>query len=331
MRNYIIIVNWNGWKDTIRCLEGVFRLSGSEFCVLLCDNGSTDGSVDKIKAWAAGDLLPEPLHPMPSDLTQSSLPKPVGLRELTRAESEAILPGDGPELVVIHTGSNLGFAGGNNVGLRYALRDPECEFLWLLNNDTYPYPEALTALIEKAKTDAQIGAVASITYHLSEPEKLEAWAGARVNLWIGYVSNTKTAQRDEWFDSLYGASLLLKSKALRSCGLLDEGFFLYWEETELCLRLRKSGWRLAAAPSSRVLHKIHASIAGQKTVKDRFFTASGLRILKLYSKAPQPAMLLFLSARIAKRLVRFNCSRLGSIWDGIADYQQRLPVSQRIW
>jgi GT2 family glycosyltransferase len=112
--------------------------------------------------------------------------------------------------------------------------------------------------------------------------------------------------------------------------LLDEGFFLYWEDTEFCLRLRKKGWRIAAAPDSRVLHKVNASTGGDRLILDRYQTASTLRLLRLHSPAPGLAALLFLTIRFARRLLRLQFARCGSVSAGIQDYRQMLPVSPRI-
>jgi hypothetical protein len=230
---------------------------------------------------------------------------------------------------MLEAGRNLGFAGGNNIGTRYAL-ERGAEYVWLLNNDTEAAVDALSALIEKAKSDAQIGAVASVCYYADSPSTVQAWAGARVNLWIGYARNSVVPRPDNWFHSLYGASILLRSEALREAGLLDEGFFHYLEETELCLRFVEKGWRLAAAPTSKILHKVAGSTGRKSSVMDRYFTASGLRILRLHSPAPAIAMFLFLAARFARRLVRLEFSRCRQVWAGIGDYRRMLPVAQRI-
>jgi GT2 family glycosyltransferase len=224
-----------------------------------------------------------------------------------------------PGILLLESGKNLGFAGGNNIGIRYALAHG-AEYIWLLNNDTKPAPGALPALVAKALTDRRIGAVASICYYANAPSKVQAWAGTRVNLWIGYVRNSTVPHPDDWFEALYGASLLIASAAVEDVGLLDESFFLYLEETEFCLRLRRKGWRLAAAPDSRVLHKMNASTGGNPIIMDRFFTASGLRILGLHSPAPRFASLLFLTARFVRRLVKLEFARIGSVWAGAGDY-----------
>ena len=224
-----------------------------------------------------------------------------------------------PEVTLLKSDENLGFAGGNNIGIRHAL-DHGAECIWLLNNDTKPAPDALSALVAKAISDEQIGAVASICYYADSPTSVQVWAGARVNLWCLYSRNATTPQKDDWFDALYGASMLIRRAAMQDVGLLDPGFFFYCEETEFCLRLRKNGWRIAAAPDSIVLHKAGAS-SGTSALQDRYFTASGLRILRLHSPAPNLAMASFLTLRMVRRLLTFNFSCCRGVWAGVQDYR----------
>jgi GT2 family glycosyltransferase len=234
-------------------------------------------------------------------------------------DSIAVIRAAHPGILLLESGKNLGFAGGNNIGIRYALAHG-ADYVWLLNNDTKPAPKALAELVAKAQTDPRIGAVASICYYADAPSKVQAWAGTRVNLWMGYVRNSTVPRPDEWFEALYGASILVASAAIKNVGLLDEGFFLYLEETEFCLRLRRKGWRLAAASGSEVLHKVNASTGGNPSIRDRHFTASGLRILSLHSPAPRFASLIFLMARFGRRLARLELDRLRSVWAGARDY-----------
>lgn len=227
-----------------------------------------------------------------------------------------------PDILLLQNEKNLGFAGGNNLGIRHALAHG-ADAIWLLNNDTKPAPDALSALMAKAKSDPRIAAVASICYYADAPSTVQAWAGSRVNLWIGYSGLARVPREDAWFDSLNGTSLLISRNALEDVGLLDEGFFVYWEDTEFCLRLRKKGWRIAAAPDSRVLHKVSASTRRNTVWLDRLETASVLRILKLHSPAPALAAFVFLSIRFTRRLLRLEFSRCYSVWQGIQQYQQK--------
>ncbi|MGD1024329.1 MAG: glycosyltransferase family 2 protein [Candidatus Sulfotelmatobacter sp.] len=234
-----------------------------------------------------------------------------------------------PDVVLLESGENLGFAGGNNVGIRYALAHG-AEYLWLLNNDTRPAPDAVSALVAKALTDRKIGAVASICYYADAPSTVQAWAGSRVDLWIGYGRLATEPHEDDWFDSLNGTSMLVSRAAVEDAGLLDEGFFLYWEDTEFCLRLRKKGWRLAAAPDSCVLHKVNQSTGGNWVIIDRHATASGLHLLRLHSAVPKLASFIFLTVRFSRRLLRFQFARCRSVWLGAQDYRGGLPLSSRL-
>jgi GT2 family glycosyltransferase len=124
--------------------------------------------------------------------------------------------------------------------------------------------------------------------------------------------------------------MLIARAAIEDVGLLDERFFMYWEDTEICLRMRKKGWRIVAAPNSRVLHKVNASVRGNRLILDRYQTASGLRLLWLHSPVPHLALFLFLTIRFTRRLLRLQFSRCRSVWAGIQDYRRLLPVWPRI-
>lgn len=227
-----------------------------------------------------------------------------------------------PDILLLESKTNLGFAGGNNIGIRYALAHG-ADYIWLLNNDTTPAPDALSGLVSKATSDRRIGAVGSVCYYASDPSKVQGWAGARINLWLGYGRLSTVPRRDDWFHSLNGASMLISRAVLDDIGLLDEAFFMYWEDTEFCVRLRKKGWHIAAAPQSFVLHKVNASAGGNKGLLDRLETASVLRILKLHSPAPALASLIFLCVRFSRRLLRLEFARCRSVFQGILEYQEK--------
>jgi GT2 family glycosyltransferase len=280
-----ILLNWNGWRDTVECLNALEECRYQNRTIIVVDNGSNNDSVARIRA----------AH---------------------------------PDVLLLESKKNLGFAGGNNIGIRYALTQ-ETEYVWLLNNDTEPAPDALSALVAKALTDRRIGAIASICYYANKPSIVQVWAGARVNLWIGYGRNSTEPRPDDWFHSLYGASMLIARPAIEDVGMLDEGFFHYWEETEFCLRLLEKKWLLAAAPKSHVLHKVGAS-TGDSLILDRYATTSVLRLLRLHSKAPHLAMFIFLTVRFLRRILRLQFSRCRSVWEGICDYRETLPVVPKI-
>src|SRR5579862_35577 len=141
----VLLLNWNGWRDTLECLESVLKLDYPRMTVVLCDNASTDESVREVREWARGASIPDLRTPDAlRQFVEPRIPKPVSLREYSRAEAEAggsALTEDG--VVLIHNGANLGFAGGNNTGLRFLSHHEEIKYVWILNNDIVVAPDSL--------------------------------------------------------------------------------------------------------------------------------------------------------------------------------------------
>lgn len=118
---YIIILNWNHHEDTIECLESVFLNEYCNYQVIVCDNASTDNSMEKIRKWADG------YHNIGIKYylyTQSDIKK-IDFR------NEEDVP-----LILIENEKNLGYAGGNNIGIQYTMGKNDFSYIWILNNDT---------------------------------------------------------------------------------------------------------------------------------------------------------------------------------------------------
>lgn len=285
---YILLLNWRGAADTIECLESVFRLNYSRFRVVVCDNDSGDGSLERIRAWAAGSdpFAPTGRHPYWQRHT-TPLPKPIAFREYDRVSAEA---GGNPEgedapLILIQTGANLGFAGGNNVGIRYVLARGEAAYIWLLNNDTIVDPDALSAMVARVESDERIGMVGSKLLYYDEPQVVQALAGGNVIRWKGLAPLIGNQQQDQgqWDESIevdcvIGASLLVRSSLVRQIGNLDERYFMYSEEMDWCLRAKQRGWRLIYAPGATVWHKQGRSV-GHKSVTQDYYSVRGTLLL----------------------------------------------------
>ena len=277
-RVYIILVNWNGWQDTIECLESVFRLDYPAYNVIVCDNASTDGSVEKIKAWANGNLDANTANPKLEILTTPAVPKPIPFRETSASECTA-LPGTQPSrLVLIHTGANLGFAGGNNIGLRYALSSGDLEFAWLLNNDTVVTSNALSEMVERMKERRDSGLCGSTLLEYENPDRVQALGGATYNNWMarsGHIG--RGISKDDIPDPetveakmkyVIGASMLVRKSFLMDVGLMNESYFLYFEEIDWATRA-KGRYALAYAPKSVVYHKEGTSVGTSYERKNR--------------------------------------------------------------
>jgi GT2 family glycosyltransferase len=269
----IILVNWNGADDTIECLESLIRLSHRNCQIVVCDNDSSDLSVEKIQQWASGSYVPEFAR---GTITERLLhrEKTAGMSIATVERSEAE-EGPGtvraqPHLLLIRTGANLGFAGANNVGMRYALNSNRFDYVWLVNNDTVVDADALTSMLNRIEQCAQPAICGSKILFYDEPTVIQALGGARYNRWTGISSTTlgrNLKDRDVIDHRDYegkmsyiaGASCLVPVSFIKDVGLMSEDYFLYCEEIDWTLRA-SGRYDLVYAEDSRVYHKEGSSI-----------------------------------------------------------------------
>ncbi len=180
---------------------------------------------------------------------------------------------------------NLGFAGGNNVGIRQALAEG-ADYVWLLNPDTLPAPEALAALVARAEQTPGVGAVGAVLYEMEKPGRIQAWGGGEVVRVWGLIRLLTHPRQQSRLDYISGASLLLPRAALERVGLLDEGFFMYGEDADLGLRLKRAGFRLEVAPEARVLHKGGTSWGPHRLASDEHFALANTRLLRKHAPWP---------------------------------------------
>lgn len=266
----VVVLNWNGWRDTRACIASLQKLSYPNFGLIVVDNGSTDGSQGHIEA-------------------------------------------NFPTIKVLQTGTNLGFGGGCNAGIRQAL-EQGADYVWLINSDTTVDANALTALVHMADTQALLGAVGSVLYEADRPDQIQLWGGGRVGLWRG-LSRHQVAPAP--LDFVSGASMLLRREAIEQVGMFDDQtFFMYWEDSDLGFRLRQAGWQLAVAEKSCVWHKLSASLGQGSRQLDAYFTQSGVRFLRRYAPAPRVAILMMVGRMLLKRLLMADFGRAKSVFNG---------------
>jgi GT2 family glycosyltransferase len=266
----IILLNWNGWNDTIECLESVFRMNYPRFRVIVCDNASTDGSMEHIRAWAGGRLNASCGSSELSRLLDPPIPKPVDFASISRVEVGRRDTRDTP-LVLIETGANLGFAGANNLGLQHALSQPGMQYFWVLNNDTVVEPDALSALIDAMEADPDLGLCGSVLRDYNSPDCVLTLGGRAYNRWTGRSRPIKDPTPDGRpirLDYVEGASVLVRREFLETVGLMAEDYFLYFEEMDWAMRARGQ-FRWSYSPGSIVYHKEGASIGSHRNRRER--------------------------------------------------------------
>jgi GT2 family glycosyltransferase len=219
---FVVIPNWNLKDDTISCVDSVLAGNRSKLRVVVVDNGSQDGS-------------PEAL----SDRFGAAIDQVVNQE-------------------------NLGYARGINVGIRYALAQG-ADYILLLNNDTLVDETLVERLIEISETDPAVAVLGPAIYYDDEPERF--WRlGAVKQRWmpIPYEIGRDVLDTGQFpmpFDVDYvtGCAMWVPAELFRTVGLLDERFFMYYEDADFCERVRSAGHRITVVPQARVWHKVSGS------------------------------------------------------------------------
>jgi GT2 family glycosyltransferase len=283
-----VVVNWNGWQDTVECLHSLRQQDYDALEVIVVDNGSTNDSCGRILE----------AHPW---------------------------------VTVIEEKRNLGFPSGCNVGTRLALQSG-AEYVWLLNNDTIAPPDTLKKLLRRASANPRIGAIGAVLYFMHEPHQVQAWGGGRINLWTGFVSHFMQPTDFDGNSYLTGACMLLPRRVCEEVGIFYEGFFMYCDDSDLCIRLRRAGYELSVVEDTAILHKEGASSPKRSPLIDRFATTSGMRLLRRHAPLPVVPMTIFLLLRMANRLRRFEWKNLSAVWQGMMVYrkERRLTFTDQI-
>jgi GT2 family glycosyltransferase len=168
---------------------------------------------------------------------------------------------------IINTKFNLGYARANNIGIKEAIRGGT-DYILLLNDDTVVSPNFLNSLVDMAEKNSDIAILGPLIYYYDEPERI--WfAGAKFKRETCQVIARRSDEIDaslytKAIDSDYitGCSLLANRKILDKIGLLDERFFLYWEDVDWGLRVKKNNQKNAIILSSKIWHKVSVSTGG---------------------------------------------------------------------
>jgi GT2 family glycosyltransferase len=249
--------------------------------------------MDYIKAWAEGkiDVWVDPKNPL-RRLSFPPVPKPIPYVYYTKEEAEKggnpnieeILKGKIPKgvttkhpIILIQSGANLGFAGGNNVGIKYVLAKKDSRYIWLLNNDTAIEKDALSKMVEVIEKNEKIGIVGSKLLYYDKPDILQTLCGSYKMTWYNagagkYIQpfDKDSKKNDIIFEIegyIVGASMLIRNDVFEDIGLFDENYFMWKEESDLCLRTIRKGWKLFCAGKAKVYHKEGASTGKGKTTK----------------------------------------------------------------
>lgn len=217
----IIIVNWNSYDDTAACLISLRTLTYASFQIIVVDNGSKDDSGQRLKK-------------------------------------------EFDHIILLENEINEGFTGGNNRGIAYALKS-NFEYIMLLNNDTIVTPGFIQPMLAIFNLNESIGAVQPKI--LFESERDIIWnGGTGFSQWGHYPYTLGTGKKNAAFGNqvgeipwITGCCFLVKCAVVRDIGVLDNDFFIYFEDTDWSLRMREAGYQLYYQPDSKIYHKVGQS------------------------------------------------------------------------
>jgi hypothetical protein len=239
----MILLTWNQCQLTTECLDSLAEMDypADRLQIIVCDNGSQDNTA-------------------------------------------AIIRERYPHVVLIENGENLGFAEGNNVGIRYALQG-KADYVMLLNNDTLVDRAMLNELLRVADSDAMVGIVGPKMLYYDQPDVI--WcAGNKIDWQDG---DTLRLQADEHDDSsadaprevdfITGCAICLRRHVIDQIGTLDPRFFIYYEETDWCVRAQAAGWRILYVPRARLLHKVSMAMGPTSPATEYYMNRNVLLFL----------------------------------------------------
>lgn len=285
----VIILNWNGWKDTVECLESLYQINYPHYNVILVDNNSEDDSIEMIRNYCNGSLRPESkffnyeLNNKPIELVE------YDENQLNNSSNFPVtdVSYDNNELILIKNNENYGFAKGNNIGMNFALGVLDPDYIMLLNNDTVVQEDFLMELVNAAERNPEIGMAGSKILKYNNPKIIDSTGHL---LKMGRIVDRGHEELDEgqydnpeYIIGAIAAACLYKKEMLHEIGLFDETFFTVYEDAELSWRSHKNGWKTIYVPTSLVYHKRGKSIK-KKSVNARMIMLQSKNMLTTVKK-----------------------------------------------
>ena len=217
-----------------------------------------------------------------------------------------------PEIKIIYNKENLGFSGGNNMGIKYALENG-ADYVLLLNDDTIAAPDFLSRLVEAGESDEKIGAVGPKIYFYEDRNRIWS-AGGKLNWLYNKGSLRGWDQMDKGqYDfpkiqetpHLTGCCVLVKKEVIEKIGLMPEDYFLYYEDTDWLMKARRAGYKCIFVPEAKIWHKISRSALAESSLYIYYHVRNGLIFAQRF--APwyiKPFVYLDVGWRIIKQIIK---------------------------
>ncbi len=244
-----------------------------------------------------------------------------------------------PQHLLVETGANLGYAEGNNVGMRHAIKRG-ADLLFLLNNDTVVSSDILKRFVETFAVHPEAGILGAKIFLFDKRDTLDH---------LGGIWNQKTGifdlvgwrqkedgiqwQDPEKIDYVCGAGLMVKRSVVEAVGYLEPRFFLIWEESDFCFRAKRAGFAVLTCPKAHLWHKVSASFTGGKPHSTYFWWRNRLLWIqrncsvkmrfRLYMRVLLPEIVHMLKIRLIKSVQLFVIKKL-AIKSNVKEKEEKL-------
>ena len=264
----IVLLNYNGYNDTIECIKSLKNITYNNYKIVIVDNNSTDNSEIEIKKFIKND----------------------------------------DNIQFIQSYKNLGFSGGNNIGIRYALEN-NADYICLLNNDTIVETNFLSELVNSMEKDNKIGVAAGKIMYFEDKDII--WSAG------GFISEIKSLgehygidiKDSKQFDDtievsfLTGCLQLIRKEVFEEIGMYDDIYFLYMEDLDFCKRVTRKGYKLMYIPQSKIYHKVSASIGGFESPLQLYYVTRNRILFNKKNQNNFIKSILFYAFMIIKMLI----------------------------
>ena len=293
---YIIILNWNGWKDTIECLESIQKIIYENYRLVIIENGSEDVSLTKICLWAKKLKLQTVLYGKYQAENGGTLEQEIQLNNTTSKQ----------KIVIINNEENLGFAAGANVGIRYAISSG-ADYVWLLNNDTTVEKHTLNRMINDFSGKEKYRGITPKIVHYENPNLI--WNAGSDFTWYGglkrNLNHKKLLKKKEQtfpVSFITNCASIYPVKLFEEVGLLSEDSFMGEEDYEFSKRLEGLNIKIACNKNSIVYHKVGQSTKSANKIGSLYaeYLTRLITIKKFYSKSAWVFSLFLFSMNIIK-------------------------------
>lgn len=213
-----------------------------------------------------------------------------------------------PQVKIVHSKENLGFAGGNNLGIKEATG----KYLFFLNNDTTIPVETIGLLVAEMERDPQCGVISPRIYYYDQPDTLQYAGFTAMNWWTAqnqakyFKQSVQLEQRISSTAFAHGAAMMVSRNALEQVGMMDENYFLYYEELDWVHRISKAGFDIKVHHGAHIFHKESISTGKASPLKTYFLTRN--RILFMRKNAGKTKWVFYLFFGLAvlpKHLINY--------------------------